>query len=93
MKVALQAIPLIPIGVLSSPEVVAPVVSSVVPSGWCSVSINVHGDWGVIHPSRSVRRVILGHVLSLRASIIPLGTWLLQGESSEGSISSEYISE
>ena len=50
MEVVLWAIPLIPVGVLSSPEVIASVVSSVIPSGRGSVPINVHGDWGVIHP-------------------------------------------
>ena len=93
MEVILWAIPLIPIGVLPTSEVVASVVSSVVPSGWCPVSIDVHGDRGVIHPSRGIGRVILGCILSLRASVIPLGTLLLRGKGSEGSIPSEYIPE
>ena len=93
MKVTLQAIPLIPIGILSSPEVIASVVSSVVPSGWRSVSINIHGDWGVVHPLRGIGQIILGCVLSLRARVVPLGTLLLRGISSEGSISSKHILE
>ena len=90
----MRAIPLIPIRVLSSPEVVASVVvASVVSSGWCSVPVNVHGDRGVIHPSRGIGRVILGCILSLRASVVPWGTLLLRGKSSEGSVSSKHIPE
>ena len=87
------AIPLVAVGVLSSSEVISSIVSSVVPSGWCPVPIYVHWDWGVVHPSGRVRRVVLWHVLSLRAIVIPLGVWLLGGKGSEVSISSEYVSE
>src|SRR6266478_5395714 len=48
---------------------------------------------GVVHPSGRIRRVVLWHVLSLRAIVIPLGVWLLGGKGSEVSISSEYVSE
>ena len=72
MKVVLWAVPLIPVGVLPSPEVVASVVSSVVSLGRCSVPIDVHRDGSVIHPARGVGRVILGCVLPLRAGVVPL---------------------
>ncbi len=54
MEVALWAIPLVSVGVLSSLEVIASVVSSVVSLGWCPIPIDIHGDRSVIHPSRSV---------------------------------------
>ena len=54
LEVALRAVPLVAVRVLSSTEVVTPVVSSVVSSCWCSVPIYVHRDWGVIHPTWGV---------------------------------------
>ncbi len=54
LEVILGPIPLIPIGVLPSPEVIASVIPLVVPSGWCPVPINVHWNRGVVHPSRGV---------------------------------------
>ncbi len=54
LEVTLRTIPLVAVGVLSSAEVIASVVSSVVSSGWCSVSVYIHGDRSVIHPSRSI---------------------------------------
>ena len=66
------AIPLISIGVLLPSEVIASVVPSVVSSGWCPVSIDVHRDGRVVHPSRGIRRVVLGCVLPLRAGVVPL---------------------
>ncbi len=93
LEVALWAIPLVAVGVLSSSEVISSIVSPVVPSGWCPVPIYVHWDQGVVHPPGRVRQVILWHVLSLRATVIPLGAWLLGGKGSKVSISSEYVSE
>ena len=93
MEVALWAIPLIAVGVLSSSEVIPSIVSSVVPSSWCSIPIDVHRNRGVIHPARGVRRVVLRRVLSLRTSIVPLGTLLLRSKCSEVSISSKYVLE
>ena len=55
LEVTLQTISLIAVGVLSSAEVVASVVSSVVSSSWCPVSVYIHGDRGVVHPSGSIR--------------------------------------
>jgi len=55
LEVVLWAIPLVSVGVLSSSEVVASVVSSVVSSGRRPVPIDVHRDRGVVHPSRGVR--------------------------------------
>ncbi len=54
LEVVLWAVSLISIRVLPSTEVIPLVVSSVVSSGWCPVSIYVHWDWGVIHPAGSV---------------------------------------
>ena len=55
LEVVLRVVPLIPIGVLSSSEVIPSVIPSVIPLGWCSVPIYIHRNWGVIHPSRGVR--------------------------------------
>jgi len=93
LEIVLRAVPLIAIGVLPSAEVVASVVSSVVPSRWCPVPIYIHGDRGVVHPTRGIRRVILWGVLSLRALVVPLRAWLLRGESPKVLVSSEYVSE
>ena len=93
LEVILRTISLIAIGILSSMEVVASVVSSVIPSRRCPVPIYIHGDRGVVHPAWGVRRVVLGGTLSLGARVVPLGAWLLRGKSSEVLISSEYISE
>ena len=49
-----RAVSLVSVRVLSSTEVVSSVVSSVVPSGWCPVPIQIHWNRGVIHPSRGV---------------------------------------
>ncbi len=54
LEVVLRAIPLISVGVLSSLEVVPSVVPSVVSSGWRSVPVDVHRNWGIIHPSRGI---------------------------------------
>jgi len=54
LEVVLWTISLIPVGVLSSSEVIASVISSVIPSGWRSISVDIHQDWSVIHPSRGV---------------------------------------
>ena len=51
LEVTLRAVSLITVGVLSSAEVVASVVPSIVSSRWCSVPIYVHRDWGVVHPT------------------------------------------
>ena len=55
LEVALRAVSLIAVRVLSSAEVVASVVPSVVSSSWCSVPIYVHWNWGIIHPTGSIR--------------------------------------
>ena len=55
LEVALRAVSLITVGVLPSAEVVASIVSSVVPSRWCPVPIYIHGDRGVVHPTGGVR--------------------------------------
>ena len=54
LEIVLRAVPLIAIGVLPSAEVVASVVSSVVPSRWCPVPIYIHRDGGVVHPSGGI---------------------------------------
>ncbi len=54
LEVVLQAVSLIAVRVLSSAEVVASVVPSVVSPGWCSVPVYVHRDRSVIHPTRSI---------------------------------------
>ena len=54
LEVILRAIPLIAIGVLSSAEVIASIISSVVSLSRRSVPIDVHRDRGIVHPSRSV---------------------------------------
>ncbi len=93
LEVALWAVSLIAVGILSSTEVIASVVSSVVSSRWCPIPVYVHGDRGVVHPAWGIRRVILRGVLPLRAWIVPLRAWLLRGKSPEVSVSSEYVSE
>ncbi len=55
LEVILWSVSLVAVGILSSPEVIASVVSSVVASGWCPVSVYIHGNWSVVHPTRSVR--------------------------------------
>ena len=54
LEVALRSISLIAVGVLSSAEVIASIVSSVVSSRWCPIPIYIHGDWGIVHPARGV---------------------------------------
>ncbi len=81
------------VGILSSTKVVTSVVTSVVPLSWCSISIDVHRDRSVIHPSWGDRRVILGRDLSLRVRVVPLRSLLLRGEGSEVSVSFKDISE
>ena len=54
LEVILWAVSLIAVGILSSTEVVASVVSSIVSSRWCPVPVYVHGDRGVIHPARGI---------------------------------------
>ncbi len=91
LEVVLWVVSLISVGVLSSLEVIASVVSSVVSSGRRSIPVNIHWNWSVIHPSRGIRRVVLRCVLPLGAGVIPLWALLLRGECSEGSVSSEYV--
>jgi len=74
-------------------EVIASIISMVVPLGRCPVSIDVHWDRGVVHPSWGIRGVILRYALSLRTGVIPLWLLLLRDESSEVFIPSKYISE
>jgi len=93
LEVILWAVSLIAVGILSSTEVVASVISSVISSRWCPVPIYVHGDQGVIHPARGIRRVILRGVLPLRTWVVPLRARLLRGKSPEVPVSSEYVSE
>ena len=54
LEVILWSIPLVAAGVLSSSEVIASVIPSIVSSVRSSVSIYIHGDGGVVHPSRGV---------------------------------------
>ena len=54
LEIVLRAISLITVGILSSAEVVASIVPSVVSSRWCLVPVYIHGDRGVVHPTRSV---------------------------------------
>ena len=54
LEVVLRAVPLVVVGILSSAEVVTPVVSSIVSSRRCPVPVYVHGDRGVVHPTRGV---------------------------------------
>ena len=54
LEVALRSISLIAVGVLSSAEVIASIVSSVVSSRWCPVPVYIHGNRGVIHPARGI---------------------------------------
>ncbi len=55
LEIALRVISLVSVGVLSSAEVVPSVVSSVVSLGWGPVPIYIHGNQGVVHPTRSIR--------------------------------------
>ncbi len=59
LEVVLRAVSLISVGILPSSEVISSIVPSVVSSGWCPVSVDIHRDQGVIHPSRGVGRVVL----------------------------------
>jgi len=54
LKVVLGAVPLIPVRVLSSLEVIPSVIPSVVSSGWGPVPVYVHGNRGVVHPPGSI---------------------------------------
>ncbi len=54
LEVALWTISLVAVGVLSSSEVIPPVVSSIISLGWGPVPIYVHWDRSVVHPARSV---------------------------------------
>ena len=51
LEVILWTVSLIAVGVLSSAEVVASVIPSVVSSCWCPVPIYVHRDRSVVHPA------------------------------------------
>ena len=82
---------LVSVRVLSSSEVVASVIPLVVSSSQCPVPIDIHGNGGVVHPARGVRRIVLRCVLSLGMGVVPLRSLLLRGECSKGSISSEYV--
>ena len=93
MEVVLWAVSLIPVGVLPSTEVIASVVSSIVPSGWCSIPVDVHWDRSVVHPLGSIRQVVLGCTLSLGASVVPLRALLLGSKHSKVPVPSKYISE
>ncbi len=92
MEVGLGAVALIVVGVSLSSEVIAAVVSltMVVPLSvvWCSVLVDFHRDWGVVHPLWGIGRVVLGHILSLRAWVVPLQLLLLRGEGTKVSVSS-----
>ena len=55
LEVALRAVSLVAVGVLSSAEVVAPVISSIVSSSWRPIPVYVHGNRGIVHPARGVR--------------------------------------
>ena len=59
LEVILRAVSLISVGILPSSEVISSVVPSVVSPGWCPVSVDIHRDQGVIHPSRGVGQVVL----------------------------------
>ncbi len=89
----MRAVSLIPVGVLPSTEVIASVVSSVIPLGRCPIPIDVHWNGGVVHPLRGIGRVILRCILSLGTGVVPLWALLLRGEGSKVSIPSKYISE
>ncbi len=93
LEVALWSISLIAVGVLLSAEVIASIISSIVSSCWSPISVYVHGDRGVVHPSWSVRRIVLWGILSLRAAVVPLGALLLGSKGSKVSVPSEYVSE
>ena len=54
MEVVLGAVSLVPIRVLPSAEVITPVVSSVVPSSWHSIPVDIHWDRSVVHPPRGI---------------------------------------
>ncbi len=54
LEVTLRTVSLITVRVLSSTEVIASVVPSVVSLGWCSVPVYVHRDRSVIHPTWSI---------------------------------------
>ena len=54
LEVALRTVALVVVGVLSSPEVIASVVSSVVSSRRRPISVYVHGNGGVVHPTRGI---------------------------------------
>ena len=91
LEIVLWAVSLISVGVLLSPEVVASIIPSVVPSSWCPVPVDVHWDRGIVHPLWCVGRVVLGRILPLGSGVVPLWMLLLGSECSKGSISSEYI--
>ncbi len=93
LEVILWAVSLVPVRVLLSSEVIPLVIPLVVSLGWGPVPVYIHGNWGIVHPTGSVRRIILRGVLSLGTRAVPLGTRLLRDEASEVPISSEYISE
>ena len=54
LKVVLRSVSLIAVRVLASSEVIASIVSSIVPSSRGPVPIDIHGDRSVIHPSWGV---------------------------------------
>ena len=54
LEVILWAISLVSVRVLSSAEVIASIVSLVIPSSWCPISVNIHWNRSVVHPSRGV---------------------------------------
>ncbi len=54
LEVTLRSVPLIAVGVLPSAEVIASVVSSVVSSRRRPISVYVHGNGGVVHPTRGI---------------------------------------
>ena len=54
LEVILGSIPLVPIGVLPSVEVIAPVIPSVVSSGRRPIPIDIHWNGGVVHPPRGI---------------------------------------
>ena len=54
LEVVLWLVSLVAVRVLSSAEVIASIVPSVVSSRWCPIPIYVHGNGGIIHPARGV---------------------------------------
>ena len=94
MKIVLGVIALIMVGVPLSMEIIAMVVSltTVVSlSTVCSISVNVHGDRGIVHPSWGIGGVVLGHALPLWMRVIPMWSLLLRSKGFKVSVSSKHV--